>query len=78
MDFVVEFDHTPDVCPHSNAMAGKQFERVPEINLMAKKLGIEVIFAGIAVPEHKRRIFSRSGVYSFKAALCKQTMSGYV
>jgi hypothetical protein len=42
---------------------------------MAKKLGIETIFAGIAVPEHKTfmvlkgPISNRSGVCSFKSGI---------
>jgi hypothetical protein len=83
MDFVVELEHSPDLCPHSNATARKQFDSLPEFNLMAKKLGIETIFAGIAVPEHKTfmvlkgPISNRSGVCSFKAGLCRQTMLEY-
>lgn len=53
MNFVVVAEHSPDLCPHSNAIARAQFQRVPEFNEMAKKLGIEIIFAGIPVPEHK-------------------------
>jgi hypothetical protein len=52
MDFIVEFEHSPEFCPHSNAVARKQFETTRDLS-MAKKLGIEVVFAGIAVPEHK-------------------------
>jgi hypothetical protein len=49
MDFIVEFEHSPEFCPHSNAVTRKQFETTKDLS-MAKKLGTEVIFAGIAVP----------------------------
>jgi hypothetical protein len=39
--------------PHSNAAARKQLERLPEFNEMAKKLGVEMVFAEIHVSEHK-------------------------
>lgn len=53
MDFVVILEHPPNLCPHSNAMARKQFERIPELYETAKKMGVEIVFAGIPVPEHK-------------------------
>ncbi|MBV9691531.1 MAG: hypothetical protein JO202_17670 [Ktedonobacteraceae bacterium] len=54
MNFVVVFEHSPEFCPHSNAMARKQFQKVTtELPEMAKAKGIEIVFAGIPVPEHK-------------------------
>lgn len=75
MDFVVVLEHPPNLCPHSNSIARKQFESAPELYEMAKEMGIEIIFAGIPVPEHKvfmvlkatdfetaRRLFVESGL----------------
>lgn len=78
MDFVAEFEHSPDLCPHSNATIRRQFEQAVEegaLEAVAKRLGIEIIFAGIAVPGHKtylvmrgpdfaaaRRLFVESGI----------------
>jgi hypothetical protein len=54
MDFVVEFEHSPEFCPHSNAMVRKQFQSATtELPKMAQAKGIEIVFAGIPVPEHK-------------------------
>ena len=78
MDFVVEFEHTPEFCPHSNAMVRKAFDdaiRGGALDALAKRLGVEIVFAGIAVPGHKtymvlkgpdfataRRLFVESGI----------------
>jgi hypothetical protein len=78
LDFVVEFEHTPEFCPHSNAMVRKAFEDGVQggtLDALAKQLGIEIVFAGIAVPDHKtymvlrgpdyaatRRLFVESGI----------------
>jgi hypothetical protein len=69
MDFVVEFEHPPELCPHSNAIQGGA------VDALAKRLGVEIVFAGIAVPGHKtymvlrgpdyaaaRRLFVESGI----------------
>lgn len=52
MNFVVVFEHSPEFCPHSNAMVRKQ-SAITELPKMAKAKGIEIVFAGIPVPEHK-------------------------
>jgi hypothetical protein len=52
-NFVVIAEHPPQLCPHSNAAARKIMQRTPEIYAIARKLEIEVIFAGIPVPEHQ-------------------------
>jgi hypothetical protein len=78
MDFVVEFEHTPEFCPHSNAMVRKAFEDAVQggaLDALAERLGVEIVFAGIAVPGHKtymvlkgpdfaaaRRLFVESGI----------------
>jgi hypothetical protein len=78
LDFVVEFEHTPEFCPHSNAMVRKAFEDAVQggaLDALAKRLGIEIVFSGIAVPGHKtymvlrgpdyaaaRRLFVESGI----------------
>ena len=78
MDFVAEFEHTPEFCPHSNAMVRKTFEAAVHggaLDALAKRLGIEIVFTGIAVPGHKtymvltgpdfaaaRRFFVDSGI----------------
>ena len=54
MDFVVEFEHSPEFCPHSNARVRKQFQSATtELPKLAQAKGIEIVFAGIPVPEHK-------------------------
>jgi hypothetical protein len=53
LDFVVVLEHPPNLCPHSNATVRKQSERIPELYETAKKLGAELVFAGIPVPEHE-------------------------
>jgi hypothetical protein len=56
MDFVAEFEHTPEFCPHSNAMVRKTFEAAVQggaLEALAKRLGLEIVFTGIAVPGHK-------------------------
>jgi hypothetical protein len=78
MDFVVEFEHTPEFCPHSDAMVRTAFEdavRHGGLDALAKRLGLQIVFAGIAVPGHKtyivlkgpdfgvaRRLFVESGI----------------
>ena len=53
MDFVVILEHPPNLCPHSNAVARKQFERIPEFYETGQTMGVEIVFAGIPVPEDK-------------------------
>jgi hypothetical protein len=56
LDSVVEFEHTPEFCPHSNSMVRKAFEEVVQggaLDALAKHLGIGVMFSGIAVPGQK-------------------------
>ena len=53
--FVVICDHPPNLCPHSNVIARKRFfERgTTGLNEMAKTMDIQIVFAGIPVPEHQ-------------------------
>jgi hypothetical protein len=76
MDFVVIAEHPPNLCPHSNAVARKQFEMLPEMNEMAKKLGIEMVFAGIPVPEHKAFMVLKAP--SFEAVRTWMVQTGLV
>jgi hypothetical protein len=72
MNFVVEFEHPPELCPHSNAMARKGFEEGVEggvLDALAEKLGIEVVFAGIAVPLHKTYMVLRGPDYGAARSL---------
>jgi hypothetical protein len=78
MDFVVEFEHAPEFCPHSNATVRKAYEDAVQggaLDALAKRLGAEIVFAGIAVPGHNtypalkgpdfaaaRRLFVESGI----------------
>jgi hypothetical protein len=63
VDFVVEFEHTPEFCPHSNAMVRKAFDDAIQggaLDALAKRLGVEIVFSGIAVPGHKTYMVLRS------------------
>ena len=59
-NYVVIAEHPPQLCPHSNAAARKIMERVSEIEGIAKKLEIEIIFSGIPVPEHQTIMILRA------------------
>jgi hypothetical protein len=59
-NFVVIAEHPPQLCPHSNAAARKIMGRIPEIEAIAKRLEIEIIFTGIPVPEHQTIMIVRS------------------
>ena len=59
-NFVVIAEHPPQLCPHSNAVARKQMERVSEIEAIAEKLEIEIVFSGIPVPEHQTIMILRA------------------
>jgi hypothetical protein len=53
LDCVVELEHTPKFGPHSNSMVRKAFEEVVQggaLDALAKHLGIEIVFSGIALP----------------------------
>jgi hypothetical protein len=76
MDFVIVMEHSPDLCPHSNAVARKQFERIPEFNETAKQMGIEMVFGGIPVPEHKAFIVLKAA--SFETVRKLMVESGLV
>lgn len=76
MDFVVIAEHPPNLCPHSNAVVRKQMERVPEINALAKSLGIEIVFTGIPVPEHQTIMILRAP--SFESVRKLMVDTGFV
>ena len=59
-NFVVVAEHPPELCPHSNAAARKIMQRIPEIEAIAKRLEIEIIFSGIPVPEHQTIMILRA------------------
>jgi hypothetical protein len=59
-NYVVIAEHPPQLCPHSNAAARKIMERVSEIEGIAKRLEIEIIFCGIPVPEHQTIMILRA------------------
>lgn len=62
-NFVVIAEHPPQLCPHSNAAARKIMERVPAIEAIAEKLGIEIVFSGIPVPEHQTIMILRAAAF---------------
>jgi hypothetical protein len=62
-NFVVVAEHPPQLCPHSNAAARKIMQRVPEIEAIAKKLEIEIIYSGIPVPEHQTIMILRAPTF---------------
>ncbi len=54
MEFVVICDHLPGDCPSSNAMVRKGMtESTGKLPALAKSLGIEIIFSGAPVVDHK-------------------------
>jgi hypothetical protein len=86
LDFVVEFEHPPELCPHSNAMVRKAFEDAVQggaLDALATRLGIEIVFAGFAVPGQKTYLVLRGPDYAAarrllsKAGLCRLTASKF-
>ena len=91
LDFVAEFEHTPEFCPHSNAEIRKGFQDVFQsgtLDALAKDLGLEIVFSGIAVPGHKtymvlrgpdyaavRQLFVKSGIVQTNSVQIHQTES---
>ncbi len=59
-NFVVIAEHPPHLCPHSNAAARKIMARVSDIEAIANRLEIEIIFCGIPVPEHQTIMILRA------------------
>jgi hypothetical protein len=54
MDFVVIADHTPDACPSSNAKIRKLMkEAAGKLPALAKSLGVEPVFMGAPMIDHK-------------------------
>ena len=74
--FVVIAERPPHLCPDSNAAARKQMGRVSEINAIAKRLEIEIIFTGIPVPEHQTIMIVQAP--SFEAVRTLMVESGFV
>jgi hypothetical protein len=62
-NFVVVAEHSPQLCPHSNAAARKIMGRVSEIEAIAKRLEIEITFSGIPVPEHQTIMILRAPTF---------------
>jgi hypothetical protein len=62
-NFVVVAEHPPQLCPHSNAAARKIMQRASEIEATAKRLGIEIVFSGIPVPEHQTIMILRAPTF---------------
>lgn len=75
-NFVAIAEHPPQLCPHSNAVARKQQDRVPEIKAIATRLGVEIVFAGIPVPEHQTIMVLQAP--SFEAVRTLMVESGFV
>jgi hypothetical protein len=54
MDFVVIADHAPDACPTSNAQVRKAMgEAAGKLPALAKSLGVEPMFMGAPMVDHK-------------------------
>jgi hypothetical protein len=75
-NFVVIAEHPPQLCPHSSAVARKTMAQVAEINAIAKRLEIEIIFTGIPVPEHQTIMILRAP--SFEACRTFMVETGFV
>lgn len=88
MDFVVVAEHPPDLCPHSNVKVREQVPHLSDFRALAKKLGIDTVFSGIPVPEHKtfrvfrapsfevvRRLMAESGFVQTNTVTIRQTES---
>ncbi|MGB6442040.1 MAG: hypothetical protein WBF81_01930 [Thermoplasmata archaeon] len=69
-------EHPPNLCPHSSTTARKQLESLPESDEVAKRLGVERVFAGIPVPEHQTIMVFRAP--SFEAARTVMVETGFV
>jgi len=61
--FVGVAEHPPQLSPHSNAAAREIMRRGPEIEAIAKRLEIEIIFTGIPVPEHQTIMILRAPTF---------------
>jgi len=67
LDFVVIAEHPPNLCPSSNSMVRKQMtEGFTKMSEMAKKIGVEMVFVGIPMLDHK--IFMVLKAPSFEVA----------
>jgi hypothetical protein len=75
-NFVVIAEHPPQLCPHSNAAARRIMQRSSEIDAIARKLEIEVVFAGIPVPEHQTIMILRAP--SFEAVRTMMVETNFV
>jgi hypothetical protein len=54
MEFVVVADHTPDECPSSNAKVRKMMaEAAGKLPALAKSLGVEPVYIGAPMVDHK-------------------------
>lgn len=76
MYFVVIAEHPPNLCPHSNSIVRKKFEEREAGGQgyeMAKKLNVERVFAGIAVPEHKTFMVFKAPSFEAVRSLMVQT-----
>jgi len=53
MDLVVELEHAPEFCPHSNSAVRQVFEdmiRTGSLEALAQSVGVEIVFTGIVGP----------------------------
>jgi hypothetical protein len=69
-------EHPPQLCPHSNAAARKIMQRSAEIDAIARKPEIEVVIAGIPVPEHQTIMILRAP--SFEAVRTMMVETNFV
>lgn len=64
MEFVVIADHSPDACPSSNAKVRKMMsEATGKLPALAKSLGVEPVFIGAPMVDHKLFFFLRAPSY---------------
>jgi hypothetical protein len=64
MDFVVILDHTPDACPSANANIRKGMgEAAGKLPALAKSLGVELVFSGSPMVDHKLFFVLRAANY---------------
>lgn len=64
MDFVVVTDHSPEDCPSSNARVRKMMgEAASKLPALAKSLGVEPVYMGAPMVDHKLFFFLRAPNY---------------
>jgi hypothetical protein len=76
MEFVVVADHTPDECPSSNAKVRKMMsEAAAKLPALAKFLGVEPVYIGAPMVDHKLFFVLRAPNYvAIRSLLIKSGM----